>query len=208
MEQKYWIFDLFGTLIGGEGMEQVYIEALSSLFPGVKYWEVNACINAQNFGSMDACIAGALQHFSLSATTEQIENFKDKQLFWKSKVRLNDGVVGMLATLKERKNTVALITNDSNLIDDSFLERFDLVKYFDVIIQSYKVGLTKPNPEIYKLCVEKMGARDFSEVTMVGDKLDRDVEPPKALGMKGILYDPYEKNLEYPDRITSFKELV
>ncbi len=208
MENKYWIFDLFGTLIGGEGMEDAYREALDDLFPGLKYWEINAYINARDFGSIDSCITEALQHFGVTATQSQVKHFKENQVFWKTNVRVYEGALNTLSTLKERGCTLALITNDSNLIDDGFIQKFGLDKYFDVIIQSYKVGMTKPNPEIYKLCAQKMGVSNFSEITMVGDKLDRDVEPPIALGMKGILFDPEEKKLEYPHRISSLKELL
>ena len=207
MEQKYWIFDLFGTLIGGDGAEKVYIEALDGLFKGVEYWTVNAYVGVTDFGSVDVCIAKSLEKFNLTASEEQIKIFKERWGLWKKLIRLEDGAIEVLAELKKKGCILGLVTNDNNLIGD-LIEKFDLEKYFDVIISSYKVGIAKPNPKIYELCAEKLGAKVFSEITMVGDKLDRDVEPPKALGMKGILYDPYQKNLEYLYRISNLSELI
>lgn len=200
------MFDLFGTLIGSEGAEKIYTEALNELFVGIEYWTVNAYVGVNDFGSADKCVLEALKKFNLTATKNQIEIFNKKWDTWKKMMRLESGAIEVLDELKNRGCKLALITNDNNLITD-LIEKFDIEKYFDVVLSSYKIGLAKPNPEIYKLCAEKLGVSDYSEITMVGDKLDRDVEPPKALGMKGILYDPYQKNIDYPDRITHLKEL-
>ncbi|HRH23431.1 MAG TPA: HAD family hydrolase [Candidatus Magasanikbacteria bacterium] len=207
MDRKYWVFDLFGTLIGSEGAEKVYIDALNELYKGIEYWKVNAYVGVTDFGSADVCIAKSLEKFNLTVSDEQIEMFNEQWNHWKSLMRLEDGVIDVLRELKKRGCTLALVTNDNNLISD-LVGKFDLEKYFDVVISSYKVGVAKPNPKIYELCAEKMGVTDFSEITMVGDKLDRDVEPPRALGMRGILYDPYEENMEFQPRISSLRELL
>lgn len=207
MESKYWMFDLFGTLIDGDGAENAYIEALDGLFAGVEYWTVNAYVGVTDFGSVDACIAKSLEKFNLTASEDQIRIFKEKWGQWKNLLQLEDGAIEVLTELKKRGCKLGLVTNDNNLIGNLF-EKFDLEKHFDVIISSYKIGIAKPNPEIYTLCAEKLGVTNFSEITMVGDKLDRDVEPPIALGMRGILYDPYEENVEYPHRISSLRELL
>lgn len=204
---KYYIFDLFGTLITGRGAEALYAEALTELFPGFKYWEINQYINTKDFGSFDACLSGALQHFNLTATSEQMKKFEERTNSWKKEMYLYEGAIEVIAELKKRGSKLGMITNDSNIIS-GFIEKFGLEKYFDTIVCSYKVGIAKPNPDIYIRCANQLGALVYSEITMIGDKLDRDVEPPMALGMKGILFDPEEKNLEYPNRISNLKELL
>ena len=203
---KYYIFDLFGTLITGSGAEIMYIEALNGLFPGLEHWNVNQYINTKDFGSAEVCISKALKHFNITATSEQLKKFEEITNSWKKEIHMYDEVEEVVTGLKKRGAKLGMITNDSNIIA-GFIENFGLEKYFDVIISSYKVGMAKPDPRIYELCVEKLGAQ-MSEVIMVGDKLDRDVEPPNKLGMRGILYDPEQKNLKYPDRISNLKELL
>jgi len=66
------------------------------------------------------------------------------------------------------------------------LERFDLAKFFDVILISGEVGWRKPSPRIFQKALEslKVGA---SESVFVGDSPVSDVEGAKRIGMKTVL---------------------
>ncbi|XP_072521093.1 acyl-CoA dehydrogenase family member 10-like isoform X2 [Salminus brasiliensis] len=55
---------------------------------------------------------------------------------------------------------------------------------FDVIVESCKVGLCKPDPRIYQLCVNRLGVSPHEAVFL--DDLGQNVEAAVHLGMHGI----------------------
>jgi putative hydrolase of the HAD superfamily len=69
------------------------------------------------------------------------------------------------------------------------LEEFSLRQYFDFILDSFHVGLSKPNSEIFKLAIQKCDVAS-SLICFVGDNIDRDIIPAKALEMKTVLISP------------------
>lgn len=55
--------------------------------------------------------------------------------------------------------------------------------YLKVIIDSTTEGVSKPDPRIYTLALERLKL-PASQVLMVGDNFERDIRPCKGLGMK------------------------
>lgn len=60
----------------------------------------------------------------------------------------------------------------------------DIMKMFDVIIESAKVGIRKPNPEIYKMMCSKLGVEAAQCVFL--DDLGGNLKPAKQMGMTTI----------------------
>ena len=65
------------------------------------------------------------------------------------------------------------------------LENWGLLQYFDVIAASAEVGYAKPDKRIFEKVLEMAGCT-ARESVMVGDRLDNDIIPAKALGMKTV----------------------
>ena len=65
------------------------------------------------------------------------------------------------------------------------LESYGLLQHFSVVISSTEEGLEKPDPEIFRLAVSRAGCEP-EDAVMVGDRLDNDIAPAKALGFKTI----------------------
>ncbi len=87
---------------------------------------------------------------------------------------------------------LGIISNFSgNLV--KILQEFELDSYFTFVLDSYHVGFTKPDPRIFKIALEKCQA-DSSEIVFIGDNIDRDVFPAKALGINTILISATEAN--------------
>ena len=61
------------------------------------------------------------------------------------------------------------------------LERYGLARYFDVCVSSGDVGISKPDAAIFHLALERAGCVP-GESMMIGDRLDNDIRPAKALG--------------------------
>jgi HAD superfamily hydrolase (TIGR01509 family) len=57
---------------------------------------------------------------------------------------------------------------------------------FDEKVISYEVGIVKPDPEIYRICAQRLGV-ELKECLFVDDSATN-IETAKKLGMKTILY--------------------
>lgn len=71
---------------------------------------------------------------------------------------------------------------------DAVLEDFGLNGYFKAVIESAKVGLSKPDPEIFRLGVEALGLQP-EEVLVIGDSMDKDILPAASIGCPTLLID-------------------
>lgn len=60
-----------------------------------------------------------------------------------------------------------------------------LRQYFDVIAASAEIGYAKPDKKIFEKAFELAGCT-AKECVMVGDRLDNDIIPAKAIGMKTV----------------------
>ncbi|MBR2621035.1 MAG: HAD family hydrolase [Clostridia bacterium] len=65
------------------------------------------------------------------------------------------------------------------------LENWGLRQYFDVIAASAEIGYAKPDKRIFEKALEMAGCT-ARESVMVGDRLDNDMIPAKALGMRTV----------------------
>jgi len=71
-----------------------------------------------------------------------------------------------------------------------FLQSHGLDHYFDFIINSAEFGYRKPHHEIYLHAISCVGkiASQADSILFIGDRVDLDIEPPRALGMQVLHY--------------------
>lgn len=65
------------------------------------------------------------------------------------------------------------------------LARYGLAHYFAVCISSGDAGVSKPDPAIFRLALDAANCAPAAAV-MIGDRLDNDILPAKALGFATI----------------------
>lgn len=89
--------------------------------------------------------------------------------------------------LKElrRRYRLALLSNGAADLQREKLEASSLAGYFEAVVISGEVGIGKPDPAIFRLAVERVGATPATSV-MVGDSLPRDVQGAQQAGMKAV----------------------
>ncbi len=63
------------------------------------------------------------------------------------------------------------------------LEELDLMRYFSAVADSGRVGVTKPDPRLFRHALESLGAK-AEPVWMVGDNFEADIRPAASLGMQ------------------------
>lgn len=95
------------------------------------------------------------------------------------------------------------------------LGEMGLLPYIDLIVASAEEGVSKPDPRIFEIALDRAGC-PAREALMVGDRIDNDVRPARALGMRtvwlrrglGSLAEPRTEG-DRPDRtVRSLRELA
>jgi HAD superfamily hydrolase (TIGR01509 family) len=94
--------------------------------------------------------------------------------------RLRPDAVDVVEALHE-KFSLGVVANQRPTMA-SFLDESGLSRWFEVVVISGVEGVGKPDPAIYRLALERAFC-DPREAVMVGDRVDNDVVPAKALGM-------------------------
>ncbi len=106
----------------------------------------------------------------------------------------------VLSTLKEKYKLV-LLSNTDQFSADQVIKKFDLEKYFDKIVLSYKHGKLKTNPETFKDIANDMGV-DVTDMVMIGDSLESDMKPAEEAGAKAVLVDRRDRREHDPKVLT------
>ena len=89
-----------------------------------------------------------------------------------------------LAALKQKGYRLGIIANQNAGTADR-LEKWGLRQYFDVIAASAEMGCAKPSKEIFEKAFA-LACCSAPESVMVGDRLDNDILPAKALDMRTV----------------------
>jgi HAD superfamily hydrolase (TIGR01662 family) len=79
---------------------------------------------------------------------------------------------------------LGIIANQSEGTVQRLAER-KIGTYFDLVIGSAEAGVRKPDPAIFQMALKQANC-EARDAVMVGDRIDNDVAPAKALGMKTI----------------------
>lgn len=102
--------------------------------------------------------------------------------------RINPLVVGLIHELHKTYQT-GLLTNAHHEFIDSLLEDNHLIDIFDAVIVSSRLGIIKPNPQIFEYALQKLGVA-ADEVVYIDD-LEKHVNAANSVGMHGICYKDF-----------------
>ena len=104
-------------------------------------------------------------------------------------MKLNDGARAFLDRMQERGVRVMICTDLTAQIQHRKIEALGIAGDIFGLVTSEEAGREKPSPEIFALCLDKLGM-PAQEVCCIGDSPVRDVEGARAVGMKAILFRP------------------
>ena len=82
--------------------------------------------------------------------------------------------------------TTAIISNSFVGAREREEEAYRFSELTDLIVYSHEVGMQKPDPGIYELCLERLGIP--AEETVFVDDLEANCAAARALGMSAILF--------------------
>ena len=113
------------------------------------------------------------------------------------------GATALLAALR-RHARIAVVSNNLLAEQREKMRQCGLDVYVDALIVSEEAGWSKPDPEIFHLALERVGAQT-SEALMVGDSWQADIEGARAAGIAAIWFNP--RGLPPPDCAATVPEL-
>lgn len=110
--------------------------------------------------------------------------------------------------LKRAGLLVGVISNTEDGRLEELLELIDIAAHFDLLVDSYVVGLRKPDAVIFHQTLEQLALKP-REAVYVGDSYGHDVVGAQCAGLRAILLDPFDlyKDSDCP-RIHALSELT
>jgi len=183
------VFDLGGVLIDWNP-RHLYRNLFHGDEVAMEHFLANVCMPSWNLLQdagrpfADASASLKLAHPSQAALIDAWFERYDEML-----AGAITGSVDLLAELRSRGVPLYALSNWSAETFPIALKRFDFLQWFRGILLSGEVRLLKPDPKIFRLCLETFSI-DAARVVYIDD-LRPNVEAATALGMHGIHFtDP------------------
>ena len=104
----------------------------------------------------------------------------------------------VLSELKRSGKKLGLISN-ADAMECAAWARSPIAGLFDVAVLSCDVGCSKPDPEIYRLCLDRLGV-EAGEALFVGDGGSDELPGAKAVGLTTVMITGVIREL-WPDKI-------
>ena len=204
---KAIIFDLQGTLVENgvypSPLRQIKnilrIEAPFSDF----VMRFEKILMVGEFSSLKDAFASICEEFHLQPKDYLIEKMVG---LWNKNKLLSQIYPDTIPTLTDLKSEYKLIlVANMDCLSKDMIARFNLEKYFDLILLSCDTGLLKNEKGFYDVVFDKFHLEP-EDILMVGDSIESDIETAKALGIKGVLVDRHNKR-EYAPKIIELSEI-
>jgi len=205
MKYEVVIFDADGVLFDFEKAERYALEKL------MKHYKVeyNPEYHLKHYKIINSAVWDEFERELISAETLKTERFRrffDRMgmVLEPSEVSLtyldylSEGSfllgkpIEVLDKLKDRVRMI-LITNGLSRVQNGRLKKSNLKVYFEEIIISEEVGYAKPNPEIFRIALEKINYLEKDKVLMVGDSIKSDIQGGINFGIDTCWFNPMNK---------------
>jgi HAD superfamily hydrolase (TIGR01549 family) len=139
-----------------------------------------------------------------AAALAELHTYHQTHNLWET---VPDEVLPSLAALRASGLRLVVLSNANGTLHRAF-DRLGLTSSFDLIFDSHREGVEKPDPRFFQIALERAGA-DAATTMHVGDLYHVDVAGARAAGLTPALLDVGGL---YPDcdcmRVRSLTELV
>jgi HAD superfamily hydrolase (TIGR01509 family) len=98
------------------------------------------------------------------------------------------GAADALGAVRDAGLATGVISNSNGSIA-ALLGSLGFLPYLDFVLDSFVVGVEKPDPRIFRIALERVGV-DARDAVHVGDLYSIDVLGARSVGMPAILLDP------------------
>jgi len=103
--------------------------------------------------------------------------------------RIGSGVRASLVRLRDAGFELAVVSNSEGTIEQMLIE-VGLREFLDAVVDSAVVGITKPDPRIFQIALDRLGVSP-ADAIMVGDSPSADIAGAHAAGLRAALLDPH-----------------
>ena len=180
MTNKLVIFDFDGTIVdsmwawdelGSDTLKEEGLPALSD------YDKIIRTMSVPNFSAFLS------EKYKELGTAEQLmARWHERMVYnYCNRISLKSGIIEFLDYLKQTGHTIYLASATHYKVLSRAIEHFDLNKYFDFVITEEMVGISKRDPKIYELCMEKAGSTP--KTTFLFEDANHAVKTAKKLGI-------------------------
>jgi beta-phosphoglucomutase len=203
-QQKAFLFDLNGTVIDDMSFHiQSWYEILNNLGATISYEETKLQCYGKNEELLERVFPGRFTAEQITAMiidkeTRYQENFRPF-------LKLIEGLDEFLEQAYESKIKMAIGSAAIPFNIDYILNGLQLHKYFPAVVSAYDVVESKPHPETFLQCAEKLNVAP--EDCIVFEDSPKGVEAAARAGMKAVVITSMHTKEEFTnDNIICFIE--
>lgn len=175
-------FDVGGPIYDDIWYGRAVLAALRDLGAAMTdavFWKEVECCRASQLG-----MTAPLTRRFLGDSTDPAEVAASVRARWRyPREALYNDVLPTLARIGRRCQTGVLANQPTTT--RAALERDGIARYLDHWVLSDEVGCAKPDPRIFGYAVEAVGCAP-DEVVYVGNRLDNDIRPARAAGLRTV----------------------
>lgn len=104
----------------------------------------------------------------------------------------NETMIGLMRKLKKSGYRLALLTNNVKEWEPHWRAKLPVDEIFEVIVDSAFVGMRKPDHEIYKLTLDRLGGVDARACLFIDD-VEVNCDTAKEIGMEVVHFKDTEQ---------------
>ncbi len=147
-----------------------------------------------------------LQQLSEQLTTDlgrsvQLHGFAQRYL---EKLDPNARMIDYMRELRGRGYAMAICTNNIREWEQLWRAKLPVDEIFEVVVDSAFVGFRKPEPQIYEITLDCLGAQP--EATLFVDDVEANCTAARELGMTAIWFRDTEQAIEEMEAALSLRE--
>lgn len=117
-----------------------------------------------------------------------------------------EGAVGTVLALKDAGHRLGVVSNAEGRVERD-LHGAGFAGLFETVVDSHLVGVEKPDPEIFRIALERMNVTPEMSI-FIGDVPAVDVAGARAAGLTAVLLDRHDLYSEFEaPRLRSIAEL-
>lgn len=183
------LFDVYETLVDAP----LYLSPYSHLFrsletPSEAVSRVARRIMTRSLPTIEDTARFLEREFpGRTVSRSAIRNAEEELAEHLASFQRTDGLEEMIATLRSRGYTLALVSNVSSPYKEP-IRRLGIEALMDHHVYSCDVGFAKPEREIFQIALERVGVRP-SDAVMVGDDPISDIEGARSADLRAVLLD-------------------
>ena len=191
MNDRWILLDFDGIIVDSKpALNIAYNEFL-------KQFGING--NKEEFDSLDGPTIKEIvlilkKKYSLDYDVNRLlEEYRKKVNDVYDRINLNENIEELLNELTNRHFGLGVVTSSDRIFVENILEKFSNEEFFKIFVFGNEVKVSKPDPEIYKVAIKKIGGK-LEKILAIEDS-DNGYSSAINAGIKCKKIDPKERNI-------------